>query len=1137
MKLSPTHPIIRLAILLTTAGISPVVSGQNIPEVAPEIVSAWKADVGDALLIFRYDGVYFQVQDDASRPGMERGSFTWNKASEAFSATTLRDTNGESGLSHPTGATTLSISGNTLTYTVVGEGDFTFSRVVNTTSAIVGSWFIPGDPTTVTFLAGSISGNLSTGTYYSTEEEDDAPLAYDGMERGTYTWNSSSKVLTATAITDTNGDTGLTGLPPGFTATIVGNAMTVPDDDEETPTVLETKVLRRLTQLTPLNVKNDFEVDKFINYVQTGAGTPAFQPIIEYPFWGEAYIQITVPGTGGTLTIGSQAARPFLDDDEWQIESEYPSLAELNASDAFPNGANYLFARAGGSATLSFPAGGTFPPAPEIVGDVEDGTWTLGVWRPERTSYVLSQNQTLAWTPHTNYDPATHVTILTVEDYETNAFLLDEVVIQGDINSYDFSGKLVPGRTYGVQLEHVKIASSTKAGTGPFMGLLGYALYNSSTRFEMTAASAASSEPVITQQPVSQIIQPAAVALLAVGTTQDEDTHQWFKNGSAIPGQTGNSLTLHNFEASDVASYTVTCNNPAGSVTSQPATLILPTTNPGPQILGFTAIPDQLSTIQSQTPAISAGEAHSLFLKSDGSVWATGKNVNGQLGNGSLENQNTPIQVFDGVVAISAYYQHSLLLKADGTAWSCGWNQSGQLGYFDSGPEQKPVLTQVLNAVTRISAGERHSLFVKSDGSAWATGGNANGQLGTGDIASRTSPVQVLTGVANVAAGYSHSLFLKTNGSVWAAGANYDGQLGTGDTTARSTPIQVMTGVAAVSAGEDFSLFLKTDGTVWATGYNSDGQLGTGNLASRSTPVQILSGVTLIEAGYSHSLFVKADGTAWATGANSVGQLATGSASAAALPVQVMVGVRSLDAGGGHSLFLKTDGSIRVAGNNSFGQFGVASPASTATALQVFQTKAPTLITLAATSTSGLPITYTILSGPATLSGGTLTVTGVGTIVVRASQPGNVLFAPAAPVNVTFSAVESDPFLSFVASLPIGRRAAADDFDNDGIPNLLEFLFGGNPTLPSSGLLPEITKAPGSNNLVFTYKRKLAATGVTQVIEHATSLSQPWIPAVHGEGGVTIVTAPVPGDATAEQVTATIPSTSTSRFVRLEALR
>ena len=125
----------------------------------------------------------------------------------------------------------------------------------------------------------------------------------------------------------------------------------------------------------------------------------------------------------------------------------------------------------------------------------------------------------------------------------------------------------------------------------------------------------------------------------------------------------------------------------------------------------------------------------------------------------------------------------------------------------------------------------------------------------------------------------------------------------------------------------------------------------------------------------------------------------------------------------------------------------------------------------------------------------------------------------------------------FVSALPADQRGSNDDPDKDGIENLLEYIFGSDPTLPNSGLLPHITKAPGSSNLVFTYKRKIAATGVTQVIEHATNLSPPWTPAVHGASGVSITAAAVPGDATAEQVTVTIPSTSTSRFVRLKASR
>ena len=65
-------------------------------------------------------------------------------------------------------------------------------------------------------------------------------------------------------------------------------------------------------------------------------------------------------------------------------------------------------------------------------------------------------------------------------------------------------------------------------------------------------------------------------------------------------------------------------------------------------------------------------------------------------------------------------------------------------------------------------------------------------------------------------------------------------------------------------------------------------------------------------------------------------------------------------------------------------------------------------ITLIATDTSGLPVSFTVLSGPATLSGSVLTVTGAGNVVVEASQPGNATYSAAAPVDESFT-VEPGP--------------------------------------------------------------------------------------------------------------------------------
>ncbi|MEI6466251.1 MAG: Ig-like domain-containing protein, partial [Verrucomicrobiota bacterium] len=56
-------------------------------------------------------------------------------------------------------------------------------------------------------------------------------------------------------------------------------------------------------------------------------------------------------------------------------------------------------------------------------------------------------------------------------------------------------------------------------------------------------------------------------------------------------------------------------------------------------------------------------------------------------------------------------------------------------------------------------------------------------------------------------------------------------------------------------------------------------------------------------------------------------------------------------------------------------------------------------ITLAATSSAGLPVAYTVLRGAASVAGNRLTLTGAGELVVRASQAGTATIAAAKPVD------------------------------------------------------------------------------------------------------------------------------------------
>lgn len=145
---------------------------------------------------------------------------------------------------------------------------------------------------------------------------------------------------------------------------------------------------------------------------------------------------------------------------------------------------------------------------------------------------------------------------------------------------------------------------------------------------------------------------------------------------------------------------------------------------------------------------IAAGEAHSLFLKDDGSVWACGDNFYGALGN-SITTANKDSFAFqipglNNIIGISAGNQFSVFLKSDGTVYACGSNNYGQLGMGSSGNYfATPTLIPGIDNVTSIATGDFHTVFLKSDGTVWVCGNNTEGQLGIGGTYDVDIPTQV----------------------------------------------------------------------------------------------------------------------------------------------------------------------------------------------------------------------------------------------------------------------------------------------------------------------------------------------------------------------------------------------------------
>ena len=84
---------------------------------------------------------------------------------------------------------------------------------------------------------------------------------------------------------------------------------------------------------------------------------------------------------------------------------------------------------------------------------------------------------------------------------------------------------------------------------------------------------------------------------------------------------------------------------------------------------------------------------------------------------------------------------------------------------------------------------------------------------------------------------------------------------------------------------------------------------------------------------------------------------------------------------------------------------------------------APFAVT-APSSSSSLPVTLSVKSGPATISGNTVTITGAGTVVLAANQAGNADYAAATEVTTSFSVSKAAQTIDAITS--IGNKAFGD---------------------------------------------------------------------------------------------------------------
>jgi len=301
--------------------------------------------------------------------------------------------------------------------------------------------------------------------------------------------------------------------------------------------------------------------------------------------------------------------------------------------------------------------------------------------------------------------------------------------------------------------------------------------------------------------------------------------------------------------------------------------------------------------------AFAAGNQHACLVRKDGSVWCWGfSNAYGQLGpgvpvgSGNLNATQVPLP--GPASLVSAGINHSCAYVTSPPSVYC-WGLNDNLQIGDSTLAQSATPVQVPNTtypvVRTLSSGSYHNIAATADGRYFAWGRDAEGQFGDGKTTNSATALYLQNdnGVQAATAGEQHSCTLHADGTVWCWGGNLYGGLGDGTTTPHAYPAQVQGLPAAathISAGQYHTCARLVDGRVACWGRNQEGEIGDSTTTTRLLPTLVNLGSEVaqnVTSGFMYNCAFTQSLTGVCWGYNGAGQIGDGTNNNAYVPVKI----------------------------------------------------------------------------------------------------------------------------------------------------------------------------------------------------------------------------------------------------------